>query len=361
MENTENTENTETIESNAPPETNSEQKKEKDVQSEKWFITINNPEKYGFTHEKIKEILIKDFKTFVYCAMADEMGKTYHVHIFAYFNSRVRFSTLKKAFYTANIQKAKGLVSQCVDYVAKRGKWEDSEKSETRIPNTFEELGRKPPDSKGKNPQMTALYQYIQDGLSNSEIITINQDYIKMLDKIDMIRTTLLIDRYKNTIRKDLRVIYIYGATGTGKTFGVLERHQPSNVHRVVDYSHPFDSYTCQSVVCFEEFRSQLRMSDMLNYLDIYPLELSARYFNKFACYKTVYLVSNWELEKQYHDLQESDNASWKAFLRRINEVWHYTDIGKVTKYHSVQEYINRDEGFYEPSPEELKDCPFNI
>lgn len=40
----------------------------------------------------------------------------------------------------------------------------------------------------------------IQDNMSNSEIIHSNQDYILQIDKLDKIRNTILIDKYKDTL-----------------------------------------------------------------------------------------------------------------------------------------------------------------
>lgn len=95
----------------------------------------------------------------------------------------------------------------------------------------------------------------------------------------------------------------------------------------------------------------------MLNYCDIYPLELPARFSNKYACYDTVYIISNWGLEKQYSELQKQDKASWKAFLRRISEVREYKDIGNVVTYNSVEEYFNRDTEFIAVS--DMDEVPF--
>ena len=322
----------------------------KDTQSNKYLLTINNPKDKGLTHEEIKRVLINNFKTLEYFALADEMGKTYHTHVFICFNSRVRFSTLKKNFPESHIDVVKGTVSDNINYVKKTGKWKDSEKAETSIPDSFEEYGKRPPDSKGKLSDMTELYQMVNDGMTNTEILAINQDYILQIDKIDKLRTMLLTDKYKGIIRKNLRVIYISGATGTGKTSSVLSEHGAENVYRVTDYLHPFDSYNCQSVICFDEFRSSLYLKDMLNYCDIYPLELPARFSNKYACYDTVYIVSNWGLEKQYSELQKEDTASWKAFLRRISEVREYKDIGNVVTYNSIEEYFNRCTEFVDVS-----------
>ena len=329
----------------------------KDTQSNKYLLTINNPKEKGLTHGEIKKIFVNNFKTLEYCAMADEMGKTYHTHIFVYFNSRVRFSTVKKNFPEAHIDVVKGMVSDNINYIRKTGKWKDSEKAETSIQDTFEEYGKRPPDSRGKLSDMTELYQMVNDGMTNTEILAINQDYILQIDKIDKLRTMLLTEKYKGIIRKNLRVIYVSGATGTGKTSGVLAEHGAENVYRVTDYLHPFDSYNCQSVICFDEFRSSLYLKDMLNYCDIYPLELPARFSNKYACYDTVYIISNWGLEKQYSELQKEDTASWKAFLRRIREVREYKGIGNVVTYNSVEEYFNRDTEFIAVS--NMDEVPF--
>lgn len=330
----------------------------KDSQSNKYLLTVNNPKEKNLTHDKIKRILLNNFKTLEYFAMADEMGKTYHTHLFLYFRSRVRFSMVKKNFPEAHIDVAKGMVSENINYIKKTGKWKDSEKAETSIPDTFEECGKRPPDSKGKLSDMTELYQMVNDGLTNTEILSINQDYILQIDKIDKLRTMLLTEKYKGIIRKNLKVIYVYGATGTGKTSGILAEHGAENVYRVTDYIHPFDSYNCQPVICFDEFRSSLYLKDMLNYCDIYPLELPARYANRYACYDTVYIVSNWELSNQYSELQREDTASWKAFLRRISEIREYKGINNIMIYNSVEDYFNRETDFVKVV--NMDEVPFN-
>jgi hypothetical protein len=168
------------------------------------------------------------------------------------------------------------------------------------------------------------------------------------IDKIDKVRTTILTERFKETVRLDLEVVYIFGKTGTGKTRGVLEKSGYSNVYRVTDYVHPFDGYNCQSVIAFDEFRSSLRLKEMLMYCDIYPIELPSRYANKFACYNKIFIVSNWKLEKQYSELQREDKETWQAFLRRIHKIIHYENVDKIVEYSSVKEYLERNNNFIE-------------
>lgn len=313
-----------------------------DSQHYMYQLTINNPIEKGYTHNKIKEIFRNQFKTTIYYAMSDEEGSCHHTHIFVVFSSRVRVSMVKKYFNEAHIEVCRGRVSDNINYIKKSGKWElDESKQEKKIEGTFEEVGTAPPDSKGRRSDMSDLYQMVSDGLTNAEILAINQDYILQIDKLDRIRNTLLSEKYKNTVRLSLKSEYIFGASGTGKTRGIIEKHGFNNVYRVTDYNHPFDSYNNQNIIVFEEFRSSLRISDMLNYLDIYPLELPCRYVNRVACYEQVYIVSNWELEKQYKNSQDEDYETWKAFLRRIHKVSFYKENGDIVEYDSVNDYFN--------------------
>ncbi|WP_330390788.1 hypothetical protein [Lacrimispora sphenoides] len=254
---------------------------------------------------------------------------------------------IKKYFPEAHIEKCRSFVSDNVKYIKKSGKWElDESKQEKKIEGTFEEYGTQPPDSKGKGSDMSDLYQMILDNMTNAEILAINQDYILQIDKLDKIRTTILTERYKETVRLDIEVTYISGTTGTGKTRGVLEKNGYSNDYRVTDYLHPFDSYCCQPVICFDEFRSSLKLKEMLMYCDIYPIELPSRYTNKYACFNKMYIISNWALEKQYSEIRREDDESWKAFLRRIHKVIVFDVTGKKIEYESVKAYFDRDNNF---------------
>ena len=316
--------------------------KNKEIQVKYYFLTINNPKKHGMSHQEIKDILIMNFKTFVYVAMMDEIGEngTYHTHVLVCFNSRVRISMIKKYFPSAHIDVVKGSISDVINYIKKEGKWTNNKKAETTVEGTFEEQGTRPADN-GRRDDMSELYQMVLSGMTNAEIIDTNQDYILQIDKLDKLRTTILTEKFKDTVRLDLEVIYISGPTGVGKTRGVYENNGYSNVYRVTDYRNPFDGYNCQPIICFDEFRDSIPLKLMLLYCDIYPIELPSRYTKKFACFNKVYIISNWNLEDQFKSIQDNDKESWKAFIRRINKVVIYDAEGKTTEYNSANEYLN--------------------
>ena len=125
--------------------------KTKDPQGRKWQLTINNPIEKGFDRARIKSELGK-LKSAVYWCMADEKGneeETPHTHIFIAFSSAVRFSTLKNLFSTAHIERANGTAKENRDYIAKEGKWADTDKAKTNVEGSFEESGEMPQERQG--------------------------------------------------------------------------------------------------------------------------------------------------------------------------------------------------------------------
>lgn len=315
----------------------------KNTQARKYQLTLNNPIEKNYTHESLKENLLK-FKSLVYFCMADEIGenKTPHTHVFVAFTAPVRFSTIKNAFPEAHIEKSLGTSEQNRDYVKKSGKWENDIKHGTAVEGTFEEYGELPQEKQGHRKDLDELYSMIESGMSTYEIISQQPSHMEKINIIERVRQILVQEAGKTEFR-NLIVTYIFGATGTGKTRYVMEQYGYESVFRVTDYSHPFDNYLGQDVVCFDEFSSNLRIQDMLNYLDGYPLELPCRYSNKWACYSKVYIISNIELKFQYSNVQVENPEVWQALLRRIHVVMAFFQQKTVT--YTVHEYLN---GFVE-------------
>lgn len=321
--------------------------------SRKYQLTINNPEKHkNCSHQAIKERLL-NWENIIYWCMCDEVAKTPHTHLFIQFKNPVYFSSIKKSFPSAHIEEAQGTAEDNKMYILKQGKWKDTEKGATNLEETFEEFGTMPQSGQGKRSDLANLYQMIKDGYSNVEILEINPDNLLNLQHIDKARLEILSSRYKAERRMNLLVTYVSGATGFGKSRYILDNHGDSNVYRVTDYKHPFDTYSGEDVIVFEEFRSDLPIGNMLNYLDVYPLQLPARYNNRQACYNFVYIVSNWKLEDQYHNIRLEQMETWNALIRRIHKVRIYTAPGEWQEYDTT-DYLH---GF---QPVDRADTPFN-
>lgn len=303
-------------------------------------MTINNPSINGYSHQVIKEKL-GQFASMVYWCMCDEVGEngTYHTHVFMALDNASAFNTVQKRFKGAHIELAQGTSQQNRDYIRKEGKWEKDKKKETNLPETFEEYGEMPHERPGARTDLTDLYDMIRSGMSDFEILDECPQYMFNMDKVERARQIVRENKFKNSFRQ-LEVTYVFGATGTGKTRGVMEQYGYENVYRVTDYLHPFDGYKGQDIIVFEEFRSSLRVEDMLNYLDGYPLTLPSRYNNKVACYTKVFIITNIDLNEQYIGVQKEHYETYSAFIRRIHSVKKYTDMG-VSVYSDVNDYVN--------------------
>lgn len=290
-----------------------------DPQGRKWQITINNPIEKGFIHEHIKSELNK-IKSIIYGCLSDEIGleeQTPHTTIFIVCSSPVRFSTLKNLFEFAHLERANGTSQENRDYIAKSGKWADTEKALTSVAGSFEEWGEMPVERQGFGGIESIIIQRIQDGASNADIILEFPDYLRGMRDVEYIRQTLRAEEYREKWRT-LETVYIWGNTATGKTRFVMDGHGYSNVYAVNNYKHPFDSYAGENIMLFDEFNSNIRIQDMNNYLDGYPLSLPARYSNKQACYERVFIISNLDLTQQYRHEQQHYPSMWSAFIRRI-------------------------------------------
>lgn len=306
-----------------------------DPQSKKWLLVINNPQDCGLDHGRLKEILSL-FRPLYYC-MADEIADTgtYHTHIYLFTHSPVRFSTIKNRLPTAHMEKAYGTSRENRDYITKSGKWAGTNKAETSVAGTFFEFGALPTEAEEKSPVMHQLLQNVKEGMTTTEIIEQTPSMAFRVRDIDLLRQTLTAEKYA-VENRPLEVSYLYGASGAGKTRSIYEAYDPRSIYRVTNYRAArgisFDGYHGQEVLVFEEFSGQIPIEDMLNYLDIYPLSLPARYNDKTACYTTVYITSNLPLEKQYRGEQWDRPETWRAFLRRIHNIIEFLPDGTTVQ-----------------------------
>lgn len=163
----------------------------------------------------------------------------------------------------------------------------------------------------------------LEDGATDSEIMRAYPAHFgRCRSGIAAMRMELLAEKVNRF--REVKVEYIWGPTGSGKTRGVLESTpDPTDVYRVTDYKHPFDGYRGQKTLLLEEFRSSLPIEQMLVYLDGYYCELPCRYSNKISGWDTVYIVTNIPFFEQYRSVQENHPETFKALQRRIDAQVH--------------------------------------
>ncbi len=323
---------------------------EDNTQGRKWQLTINNPAEHGITRDTLIGLL-QTLGNRAYFCLCDECGEngTYHFHVFIFRPSALKFSQLKQLFPTAHIERCIGSCQENRAYVLKDGdKYNKDEngfyeyitsKGQTKKGQNFGNFfeNTELPDEKAASKNNASrVVEMIQIGATDEEIVEQVPSTYRDLDKIQRLRSTYRDKHFRSTWR-DLEITYIFGKTGSGKTRGVMEQYGYENVYRVTDYSHPFDTYEGQDVIIFEEFRSNIKCGDMLNYLDGYPLLLPSRYYNRQACYTKVYLISNWSPNLQYNSMRDEDK---EAFFRRMTKIIEYVSSDMQLEYPSYNEYL---------------------
>ena len=303
--------------------------------SRNFQITINNPHEHDITQEKIIELLNNE--NVKYACGKEEIGDethTNHLHVFVIFKSP-RYPNavidLFKSFNGAHVEVCRGSIQENIDYI---------KKEETTVDGTFFEIGDIP-KGQGNRSDIVLIKDLIEEGYSADDIVDLYTHFLFQLDKIEILVRHYRMKKYSK-IKRDIKVTYIYGQSGVGKTRYVVDKIGLQNMYRVTQYKHPFDSYKGQKVLVLDEFRFQIGFSEMLNLLDIYPVELDCRYNNNIACYTRVYVISNIPIEQQYPDIDKS-SENWKAFLRRIDDFIVMDSISKT--YYPNYEMYNKGLG----------------
>lgn len=308
------------------------------------MLTVNNPAEKGLTIDNCIEKALS-LKGLEYACISMEIGvkeQTPHIHMFVYYKNPKAWDTMRNLVPNGNWDCCRGTCKQNREYVFKLGKWIDTEKGTTPLEGMQKEYGELPTESACSKPELEFLYNLIKQGYSDAEIIEEYPEYMFDLSHIQRCRLIVRQEEYKDKWR-DLEVTFIYGKTGTGKSRYVMETFGYKNVFRVTDYVHSWDTYEGQDVVLFEEFNSSIRIQDMLNYLDGYPLKLPARYSDKQACFTKVFITTNTPLFEQYANIRDEHRETWNAFLRRIHKVIWYKSETEIIKYDSVDDYKRRD------------------
>ena len=316
-------------------------KETKNTRSRKYLLTINNPDEKEINDKSIVNAVEKiKTKYLAFCYETGSQG-TYHVHIYFYFENAVNFNTMKKLFPTARIDTVQGSSQQVKSYLLKSAKehkkqedgsyeYKDSTgklHSGTNHSETFKEFGECPTEVRGKRNDLEYIYNLIKEGYTNAEILELcPKTAIKHINHIERTRQAIREDEFKDEWR-DIFCIYVFGETNTNKTRTYMEKYGYSNVYRITNYigNGIWDGYRGQDTVIFEEYRSQILISEMLTWIEGYPnSSLRARYSDKVACFTNVIFISNISLEEQYPNVQKESPCKRQVLFHKFWQLFFH-------------------------------------
>jgi hypothetical protein len=297
-------------------------------QARKYLLTINNPQVSGLNHEEIKRKLMS-LSTIEYYALVDEIGNiehTKHTHVFIYSSAPIRFSSLKKRFPVAHIEKSYGSCKENRNYLLKTGKWEGSEKADTTVPGTFEEYGNCPADLKHeKYGDIMQIMEALRDGKGIDDIVQDSPQYALRTKSLRDLKK-VVDEKYLNMIR-EVTVIFISDPNEEYDVGEIYREYGFRNICRITAYKRPmsFDNYEGQKVLFLDEFTEQIKLSELITYCQGFPMYLPARYEDRVAAYDTVIIHSKYRPE----ELVQGTARQKSKFINLISSVIRVEGDGK--------------------------------
>lgn len=310
-----------------------------------WCFTCNNP---AISATELLETL-RDLCTYI--VIGNEVGETGTPHFQGYLELKVkkRFNTLKNAFPSTAVPHLEAKIAnstrfQAAEYCRKEG--------------NFVEHGTAPKAAKSHNGSSKNL-ELVLSRVGNGEKIS----KVASEHPATWARNYRAIDVYQSMQMeipnwRDMEVHLYYGKTGTGKTFSCFDKY-PDLFKKPIGKGLWFDGYEFEKTVLIDEFTGQYPLSDMLQIMDHYPVQVEKKGSHvKLAC-NLVLLTTNRHPSKYY--VNEKSGIPWEhreeeklAFFRRITKVFWYKARDEIQIFETpdeVQAFLLEEPNYAHSNP----------
>lgn len=266
-------------------------------------LTINETENYA----KIKNYLmgLKNINYFISCLEKAPTTQKEHIHIYIQFTNPFKLNP--KKVFNCHIELCKGTPQQNQDYILKDGniidEWGEIRNSGNYTIENVKNL------NKDEREKLPLIYYNIVE--------KINQEEANQLTLEDF--------------EKKVKVIYIYGESGVGKTQKAKElmkeymKENDVNTFNLVKYENNFWIGVSEKseIALYDDFRdSHMKPSEFINFIDynIHPMNIKGGSIkNK---YKLIIITSVQNPDNLYKNVQEKDEEPKKQWLRRMKIIY---------------------------------------
>lgn len=234
---------------------------------------------------------------------------TGRIHLQGYFilKKQARMNKAKSFIdTTAHMETSRGTPSQNIAYCTK---------DDTRIAGPWQ-WGQCETHKKGHRTDLDTVSEKIKQGNSLKQIAQDETStMIRYSRGIQVVHH--LLDESPKWRTVTTRVFY--GPTGTGKTRTAYE--SCPDPYFVVMPGTWWDGYTGQDTIIFDDFYGQIRMADMLRYLDGYPIQLPVKGAFVWAKWTNVFITSNTHPDDWYPNVPQ---VTREAFMRRVTMIQQF-------------------------------------
>lgn len=273
-----------------------------------WMVTINNPSEDYLDSDFMLDVFSTDTNV-SYAVWQVERVTTLHIQMYVHFRTPQRLTRARKLFPGSHVEARRGTVTEAIDYCSK-----DDDPDHPRLAGPWH-YGV-PPRGQGSRSDLDQMTLMIKEGKSHFELAEeMPTMVIRFHRGIQVLESWL----HKPTIREDLFVHVLWGPTGVGKSHRVIMAHPDLFIVPAPEQRMWFDNYVQQSVVLFDDFRTDwMKPSLLLRLLDKWPMTVE---------YKGG--TTSWTPTKIFITT-DSDPAMWydsemltAQILRRITKIEH--------------------------------------
>lgn len=239
---------------------------------------------------------------------------TPHIQGYVEFSGTKRLSTIvketEKLGMKFRLDRAKGSALQNKIYCSKEA---EDEVFTMGMPKKKEQ---------GKRNDLVEVKNMIRSGASELEVADSHfNQWVRYNRSFSQYRNLVMQEAAKR--ERNVRVYYIWGETGTGKSRYCRDRSPGLFSVSEGVTGMWFTGYAYEKEVLFDDFRGTVPLHVLLKYLDRYPVQVpihgSYMHFNA----EVIYITSNVPLEDLYRN---ADQRSRDALRRRITEVIEMTN-----------------------------------
>ncbi len=192
--------------------------------------------------------------------------------------------------------------------------------------NPFTEAGT--PDKaafkgKGYRTDVHEAYSMLSNGDPMVAVLHHNPAaWVKMHGALTKMEMLLAHERAPKT--RPMKVIWIEGNTGIGKTHAIHALEPDLHVQHMKDGFKYWEGYTNQKAVLIDEYSNDDKIGNLLAYLDKYVVHVNIKYGGALSLWERIYICTNLP----WSAIHPRANAKKRAALtRRIDERWEGWDV----------------------------------
>lgn len=278
----------------------------------------------------------------------DGTPKNPHRHVYLHFNNSRCFDNIAKWFGISPqfVNKIKGRFGDALEYALHKNAPEKYQYPESEAVANFDfrKAIQQNQEQKAKRQNLANIIEDIENGSIKRYNITDKvsmADYVKYEKQINKAFEYNRM-RAEREVNRQMEVIYIYGASGTGKTTyaKMIAKKQKFEIFTSSGSNDPFDGYKGQECVILDDLRgSVFPLSDLLKILDNHTSSsVKARYKNINLECKLLLITTTKTPAEFYKQVFESQGEEFKQFLRRCTQIVEVREDDCVVRAYNSEE-----------------------